>query len=329
MEDPRQRPNALQYRRGQRDGHYESYFFRANHPGEPRAFWIRYTIFAPAGAPDQAIGELWLAWFDGETGENLAVKSEHPIAGCEFAGDGLDATIGGATAGGSRLAGAIGEHRWDLSFAGDQPPLLLLSDGLYRRALPRAKALVPLPMARFDGELEIAGRRIAVDGWVGSQNHNWGSQHTDRYAWGQVAGFDDSPDSFLEVATAQVKLGPIWTPRMTPLVLRHGGREFAFNGLVRALRNRGRYRLFDWSFEAGDRRTAIAGRIHAPAPAFVGLRYGNPPGGAKHCLNSKIASCELTLTDRRSGRSETLRTASRAAFEILVDPSDHGVEIRA
>jgi hypothetical protein len=48
--------------------------------------------------------------------------------------------------------------------------------------------------------------------WVGSQNHNWGSKHTDRYSWGQVAGFDAHPESFLEVATARLKLGPLWTP---------------------------------------------------------------------------------------------------------------------
>jgi hypothetical protein len=31
-------------------------------------------------------------------------------------------------------------------------------------------------------------------------SHNWGSQHTDRYAWAQVCGFDSAPDVFLECA---------------------------------------------------------------------------------------------------------------------------------
>jgi hypothetical protein len=44
---------------------------------------------------------------------------------------------------------------------------------------------------------------------VGSQNHNWGSRHTDHYAWGQVAGFDDDPDAFLELSTARVRVGPL------------------------------------------------------------------------------------------------------------------------
>ena len=46
--------------------------------------------------------------------------------------------------------------------------------------------------------IDVDGVSHAVDGWVGSQNHNWGRKHTDRYAWGQVAGFDDAPGSFLE-----------------------------------------------------------------------------------------------------------------------------------
>jgi hypothetical protein len=37
----------------------------------------------------------------------------------------------------------------------------------------------------------------------GDLDHNWASRHTDRCAWGQVAGFDTHPESFLEVATTQ------------------------------------------------------------------------------------------------------------------------------
>ena len=36
-----------------------------------------------------------------------------------------------------------------------------------------------------------------LERWIGSQNHNWGRKHTDSYAWGQVAGFDDAPQTFL------------------------------------------------------------------------------------------------------------------------------------
>jgi hypothetical protein len=144
-----------------------------------------------------------------------------------------------------------------------------------------------------------------------------------------VAGFDDAPESFLEVATARVKLGPLWTPFLTLLVLRHEGREIALNGLLQSLRARGRFSYFEWSFGSQDADWAVEGRITAPREAFVGLRYDNPPGGVKHCLNSKLASCELTLTDRRAGTMTSLATRDRAAFEIVTDDTGHGVPIVA
>jgi len=191
---------------------------------------------------------------------------------------------------------------------------------------PKAKALVGSPFAAYSGALTVDGEQWPIDGWVGSQNHNWGEKHTDRYAWGQVAGFDGAPDAFLEAATAQVKLGPVMTPPLTVLVLRIDGEELAFNTLGETLKTKGRYDFFQWRFEARDDAAHVRGTIIAGADDFVGLPYMNPPGGVKTCLNSKIASCAVTV--RRKGRPPlTLYTRSRAAFEILTDARDHGVRV--
>jgi hypothetical protein len=153
-------------------------------------------------------------------------------------------------------------------------------------------------MARFSGRLSVDGESIDVITWLGSQNHNWGTRHTDLYAWGQVAGFDDHPESFLEVATAKRRLGPFWTPLLTPLVLRHKGNEYALTGLIQAVRARSSFEYFTWEFKSGTEKVEIEGIITASRQAFVGLNYRNPPGGIKHCLNSKIASCMLYLKDK-------------------------------
>jgi len=50
---------------------------------------------------------------------------------------------------------------------------------------------VPQPGLRMRGQIVLDGVAMTVDDWPGSQNHNWGRRHTDRYAWGQVAGFDE------------------------------------------------------------------------------------------------------------------------------------------
>jgi hypothetical protein len=318
----RDRWSAARFVPGDRTGHYESWFQRANHPSRPLAFWIRYTIFCPRGRPADAVGELWAIAFDGEAERITAVKQALPISECRFSASTLEVRIGQAELSGARLAGtaAMGAHRigWQLAIRGGEQPLLLLPRAWYARRLPSAKALVLAPNAVFDGWLEVDGARAAIEGWRGSQNHNWGSRHTDRYAWGQVAGFDGIPDAFLECSTARVRVGPVWTPWLTLLVLRVDGRELALNSLLGALRASARIDGFVWSFDARAPGLRVRGRIEAPARAFVALRYGNPPGGEKICLNSKLARCELALEEE--GRPlRSLRSANRAAFEILTD----------
>jgi hypothetical protein len=326
--------NRTQYVPGQRAGHYESFYQRANHTERPLAFWIRYTIFAPDGRPEDAIGELWAVYFDGESGRHVVAKEEHPIADCEFGRDEFAVRVKDAVLGPEGLSGAArasaGAIAWDLRLEATDEPVLLLPPRLYGGRVPKAKSLVAAPNAGYSGVLTVNGTAVAVDGWVGSQNHNWGSRHTDEYAFGQVAGFDGEPDAFLEVVTAKAAIaGPISTPYLTFATLRLRGQEHALTSVRRAVRAKGRFGYFHWVFSTGDDRVRITGRIGADRDAFVGLSYHNPPGGAKHCLNTKIATAELAVADRTTGRTEMLRTRHRALFEICTDDRGHGVPIRA
>jgi hypothetical protein len=324
---------GTRYRPDGRRGHYESFFQRANHPDRPLAFWIRYTLFCPAGHAGEAMGELWAVLFDGEKNRQIAVKTETPLTDCRFDPNRLSVRIEEALleAGNLRGSAAGGGHRirWQLTFAGDQEPLFLLPRWQYGIGFPRAKSLVGTPLARYDGWIAVDDRRHEVEGWIGSQNHNWGERHTDHYAWGQVAGFDDRPDAFLEVATARLKLGCCWSPFLTILVLRLGEREIRMNGIVSMIRARGSFSYFVWSFRSRRGPITVEGTFSAPREAFVGLTYRNPPGGVKTCLNTKIASCEIRLTDRQagSGRPLVLFTAHRGAFEILTDDPGHGIPL--
>lgn len=324
--------NRARFPQGRSSGFYESYFLRANHPTRALAFWIRYTSFCPAARPGEARGELWAIYFDGESNAIAAAKQTVPLANCEFSPSELNVRIGSATLDAERLRGGAASSsrtiQWTLDYAGGQPPLLLLPESWYDRGVPKAKALVGRPNAIFTGTLVVDGRTIAIDGWQGSQNHNWGTQHTDRYAWGQVAGFDNAPGAFLECSTAQIKLGPLWSPRLTLVVLRLDDEEYAINAPLEWVRTSGRYEPFTWTIETRTAGVNIQGRIHAAAGSFAGLTYDNPPGGSKTCLNTKLAGAEFTVT--RSGRApQTLVTRHRAAFEILTDTADHGVPIVA
>ena len=121
--------NWARYQPGQAAGHYESFIQRANHPSRPLAFWIRYTLFSPAGHPEAALGELWAVFFDGENGRHVVVKQEAPIAGCTFERECFGVQITdedlaqGAHLGPGALQGqasaASHEIAWDLSYTGD------------------------------------------------------------------------------------------------------------------------------------------------------------------------------------------------------------------
>ena len=335
IEDARLHANDTRFRPGTSDGHYESFFVRANHPIRPLAFWIRYTIFCPRQHPELTVGELWAIVFNGETNQHVAVKSEMPFAACSFDPSRLAIQIGQARLETGMLVGeaASGGHvlQWDLRFTGDTPPLFLLPLASYDGPQPPAKSLVARPLAVFTGSLVADGAPLQVKGWTGSQNHNWGPRHTDHYAWGQVAGFDDGPDTMLEVVTARRRLGPLWSPFVTLLVVRRGAEEIALNSPIQMRRARGAFTPFDWHFRSATDAVRIEGHISAPSSAFVSLTYHNPPGGDKVCLNSKLAVCDLTITHRVGaawGQPERLVARQRAAFEILTDHPDPRVPLR-
>jgi hypothetical protein len=336
LEKARAAANFTRYRGPASGGFYESYFMRANDKATGHAFWIRYTIFQPesTGGKKETMGELWAIYF--EKGKApVAAKSEFPIARASYSNTQFSLDYDGSTLTNYALKGAAanaGENKieWDLQMqpiqgTKDGHPLFPMPLTSYDTPLPRAKLLVAQPFVTFSGSLNVNGKKISIDGWQGSQNHNWGSRHTDEYAWGQVAGFDNAPDSFLEVASAKLKFGPVMTPYLTPMLLRHQGKEYALNTYWQAFRNKVSLSYFDWHFSGENGELKIEGRIHADRTDFVALNYYNPPGDVKTCLNSKVASCELTMTEKsRIGIKVELRTQNRAAFEILTSKSDHG-----
>jgi len=87
-------------------GFYESYFVRANHPSEPKAFWIRYTLFCPRGRSQLAVGQLWAIYFDGQSSEHIAIKQSVPFESCSFSAQTLDVRIGDCTLSERDLSGS-------------------------------------------------------------------------------------------------------------------------------------------------------------------------------------------------------------------------------
>jgi hypothetical protein len=311
--------------------YYESRFIRANHPERPHALWLRETLLLPtAGEP---VADVWVMVFDPEGAGNRALKQPYPIDAAVYGYDDWTARIGttriddhsaeGVVTGGNRAA------RWDLRITpGSEGPVKLLTDRGYKARFPTAKTMVRHPLAQFDGLLELDDVRVGVDGWTGSVNHNYGQRHTPAYAFGQVCGFDNAPDSSLEIVTARAAIGPVLTPAVTLFVFRHAGHEFAVRSIAGSLQTHGRYRPFSWSFGARVGERMIEGEITADPDDVIGLTYTDTDGSSKFCYNSAIATCRIQLAGQAFVRAEVVATR-RAMFEILTDARHDAVPLLA
>ncbi len=311
--------------------YYESRYIRANHPGRPEALWLRETLLLPQTG--SASADVWVMLFDPAGAGNRALKVPHPVDNADFRADPWCARIGSTTLDDHCARGELtAQNRtasWDfrMSYRSHEPVRLLTERG-YAARLPSAKTLVRSPLARFDGHLKIDDSGIAVDGWTGSVNHNWGRRHTPAYAFGQVCGFDNEPESTLEIVTARAGVGPVSLPPVTLLVLRHGGRDFAVRSVLAARHTSARYSPFAWSFTARVDGLTLDGEMTAEPGHVIGLTYTDTNGTSKYCYNSAIATCKLRLSGPALGATE-LSASQRAMFEILTDTRRDDVPLLA
>lgn len=330
-----ERDNLVKYVDGNPEGHVESYFLKANDPTGPRAVWIKFTVFAPRGRPDQAAAEAWAIVFDGETKKHVVVKESHPVATAELGRDRVLFRTGRASLEHGRTRGTVEgdghEVEWDLAFTTDAPPLHHLpAEWLYGAPLP-AKLLTPHPDSAFDGHVVVDGRRLTVRAWPGMQGHNWGRRHSHRLAWGHCNAFIGASDTYFEGLSYQARLGPVTTPWLSMLYLRHEGRVYDFRGARHLYNPTVEVALYRWSFTAEDGDVRMVGVLETTAEDMVGLYYRNPDGTLSHNLNSKIARCRLELSRRQpSGGWQgfaILESRDKAALEIQVREPDHGVRM--
>jgi hypothetical protein len=309
--------------------YYESRFIRANNPGRMQALWLRETLLLPRSGTASA--DVWLMVFDPDGVGNRALKLSYPVGEADFRDQPWTVHIAATTLDDYAVSGAIDDRNspasWRLAITpGDEPAVKLLTDRGYKAPIPTAKTMVRHPLARFDGSVELADRRVTVDGWTGSVNHNWGRRHTPAYAFGQVCGFGDDPDASLEIVTARAGIGPLLLPPVTLLVLRYGGTEYAVRSPIAARRTRGSYQPFTWSFGAKIDGVNIDGEIRTAPAHVIGLTYTDTDGGSKFCYNSAIATCELTLSGAVTAQ---LRAERTAMFEILTKDAHPDVPLLA
>lgn len=332
-----QRPHdyAVRWDPNDRGGHVESFFLKANDPDTDRALWLKLTIYSPLGGVP-TVGEAWAVIFDGDEG-HVAAKETYPIADMSPGPGGVGLALKECSLDPGHTTGLVhtpdgAELRWDLEYDATRSPLYLLPmEWMYTAPFPKFKTLTPTADSRFQGFIEVGDRRFEVTDWPGMQGHNWGRAHAERYAWAHCNVFDDPGDSSHEGAifegfSARIKLGPITTPFLTLVKLVHRGITYDFTDVMCWLRASSQLDHTAWDFVCVKGRQRLIGSLWTTPDRMVGLTYRNPNGDITHCLNSKIAHCELRLMEDGASRIR-LRSTAKAALEVAVKETDHPVKM--
>ena len=321
------RPAARFPLAGAGEGLYESFYVKACHPSEPLAVWVRYTVHkAPGGAPT---GSLWFTLFDAAAEGPAAVKATLPDPRAD---DGHLIRVGESVLTDRSARGrAEGEGRaaaWELDIRSDADPLFHLPRAwMYRSPLPRTKLLTPWPAARFDGWVEIDGRRVELAGWRGMVGHNWGAQHAERWIWMHADGFEQEPDAWLDVALGRIRVGPVTTPWIANGALCLGGERQQLGGVERFARTEVREEPGRCELVLPARDATLQVLVEAPRKDFVGWLYADPDGSEHNTINCSVS--DITLTFSRPGRgARTLVARGRAAYELGMRETDHGIPIQ-
>ncbi len=328
-------------------GHVESTFLKLNDPRAPRALWVKLTLFAPAGRRGgDTVAEAWAIAFDreGDQAAHVAAKRTVPIAEATLArARPFRLDVAGvrysAEGGPRRLVGAI-EHagsriRFDLAIeARDRAPFVPFPwPAMYRGRFPKSKTVSPILDGRATGEVVVerasgAKRRWDVEDWPAMQGHNWGAGHADLYAWAHCNAWNEPEgrDVVFEGFSGRVKVGPLTTPLITIVGLRHRGVRYEVRALPELARARGAIDAHRrWRFRARQAGATIEGDFELRDEDTVGLYYPNPTGELTYCLNSKIAHARLRVA--LPGRAPLVLTSDAAALEIGTKDPTHGVRM--
>ena len=311
-------------------GHYESFYLKLNQPGGGRAAWIRHTVHKrPGEAPTCA---LWFVLFDAAAAGPRATKRQ-------FGADELDASPGtyirvaDATLTDGRATGRVAtdvlEARWDLSFSDTHEPFHHLPRGfLYRAPVPKTKFLSPYPDAVFNGQLEVGGDRIEVDGWRGMIGHNWGAEHAERWVWVQGSGFEGhSPEDYFDMAVGRIKVAGRTTPWVGNAMLMLDGEPHRLGGFGHVPSTEVSEEPTGARFELKGRGVKVAGSVRAPAKDFVAWIYADPVGPEHNTLNCSISDLDLDV-ELDGGPAERLSVKGAAAYEFGTRDTDHGIPVQ-
>jgi len=303
-------------------GHYESYFVKAHHPDEPKAFWLRHTVHQRPGEPQTA--SLWLTLFDaGAPAGATVVAGKQTFAGAAVPEDGYIAigdAILGRRGGRGSLASPTLDADWDFAIRGAEPEQRHLPAAwMYGAPVPRTKSGTPHPGAHFSGRVGP----FDLSGWRGLVSHNWGSQHAERWIWLHSA----LTGGWLELVCGRLKAGRWTTPWLADGALQLDGARHRLGGPRTVRATKVDEEPTGARFVVTGDGLRVEGEVRAPAERFVTWRYADPDGPEHHSAHTSLADLRLQVR-RPAGANLELMLPMGASYELGMRETDHGLEVQ-
>lgn len=314
-----------------RNGHVESYFLKGNDPGEGRAFWLKFTLYAPRTGENH-LAEVWAILFDLKGRRVLGAKESYPVTSALLAPGAIQ--IGSSLFKGTTTSGTLrtqgGEEiTWELRMESLAPPLVLFPTRLmYLTPVPRSKTVTPYPDLLFHGTIRSPLGTWELKGARGCQGHNWGKEHAHSYAWVHCNLFEKHEGLVYEGLTARVRIGRRLSPPISiGALLLPGGDTLFFNRLESLRSKEVDYDHTRYRFRLPGKHYVLEGEASLEPEMAAGLTYLNPDGEKGYCLNSKTSSLILRLKNHEGRVVEEFVSPQTAALEILTRDPQHPVKM--
>lgn len=296
----------------------EVWYATVTHRALRSGLWLRYTVSAPRAAEPSCA--LWASYFDPAGKRTFCGRDTYSIDRLGHVpgrDDGALVRIGDAWLSETHLEGRVASDgravEWSLDLEPADRCYQHLPPLLRRRAAQRFSSLCsPNLSVPFSGTVAVDGETFTYDREPGCQTHRWGRRHSHSWAWAHCSEWDDGADAVFEAVAA--KAAP-WLPALSFPYLRYGGEDLVFT----ATRSRGRYELPVWTFSASNERWRVSGAARLAFDRSVQVRYDDPDGGTRHCVNSEIADLAIEVYERRDWgweRRGVLRSTGGAHFEL-------------
>lgn len=310
-------------------GIYESNYLKANNPGGPGGFWIKYNLLSPSDPSYPRVGEIWVVFWREPGQRPIVFKQNVDESEIRANSSRIEIDMASASLRPDRSQGTVESdgHKitWDLKLTEGGLPLFHYPyHKLYEISFPKKKILTPKPRQIFAGTIEVDDEVFTIDRWVGIRGHNWGSEHAHSYAYGNANLWDQPGDWIFDGFSARILLGRTLSPWLSSAILRLPKSEVRFSKPWKWINSSALVDFPSWSctFETGG--TTVNSHWTLDPEDVAGLRYLHPDGRLSYCYNTKFARLRVTM--ERHGNKDQ-RTTTQAELEFLTPTPIPGIPL--